>query len=135
VALPAGHRQRHRNGVADDGELPLWREVAAEPSNPEEIDVLTADQKAQYESMRQTALADLEAIDDAIASELTRVKKRLLELQEDKKAVRQILDGVSARLGMPPLPPLKDLNLTDLGRPGAAPKEMPSAHSRPVGVP
>ena len=97
--------------------------------------MLTADQKMQYQGMRQTALADLEAIDDEIASELARVKKRLLELQEDKKAVKQILDGVSARLGMPALPPLKDLNLTDLGRQGVASKDAPSALSRPVGVP
>lgn len=89
--------------------------------------MLSADQKKQYESMRYTALADLEAIDDEITSELARVKKRLLELQGDKKAVKQILDGVSARLGLPPLPPLKDLNLTDIGRLGGATKEMHSA--------
>ena len=75
--------------------------------------------------MRYTALADLEAIDDEMTSELARVKKRLLELQDDKKAVKQILDGVSARLGMPLLPPLKDLNLKDIGRIGGATKENP----------
>jgi hypothetical protein len=97
--------------------------------------VLNADQKVDYERLRQTALADLESIDEEIASELARVKKRLLELQEDKKAVKQILDGVSARLGMPPLPPLKDLNLTDLGRLGGPSKDVSSSHPRPVAVP
>jgi hypothetical protein len=97
--------------------------------------VLNAEQKSQYERMRQTALADLEAVDEEIASELARVKKRLLELQEDKKALKQILDGVSARLGMPPMPPLKDLNLTDLARLGGPSREMSSSHPRPVGVP
>ena len=96
--------------------------------------MLSADQKKQYEAMRYTALADLEAIDDEMKSELARVKKRLLELQDDKKAVKQILDGVSARLGMPPLPPLGDLNLAEVGRLGSATKEMHSA-SFPEEVP
>jgi hypothetical protein len=78
--------------------------------------VLNPEQKAQYETMRQLALDDLEAIDREMASELGRVKKRLLELQEDKKAVKQILDGASARLGLPPSPPLKDVKLADLSR-------------------
>jgi hypothetical protein len=97
--------------------------------------VVNAERKIEYERMRQTALADLEAIDDEIASELARVKKRLLELQEDKKALKQIVDGASARLGIAPLPPLKDLNLADLGRLGTASKETSSPHPRPVGVP
>ena len=88
--------------------------------------MLSGDHKQQYEAMRYTALADLEAIDNEMASEVARVKKRLLELQDEKKAVRQILDGVSARLGTPPLPPLKDLDLTDIGRLGGTTKERPS---------
>ena len=78
--------------------------------------MLSPEQKKQYESIRHTAVADLESIDGEIASELAQVKKRLLELQEEKKAVKQILDGASARLGMPAVPPLKDLNLGDLSR-------------------
>ena len=97
--------------------------------------MLSADQKKQYEAMRYTALADLEAIDDEITSELARVKKRLLELQDDKKAVKQILDGVSARLGMPPLPPLKDLNLADIGRLGGAATELPPVFSEELPSP
>ena len=88
--------------------------------------MLNAEQKKQYEPMRYTALADLETIDEEIKSELARVKKRLLELQDDKKAVKQILDGLSARLGMPPLPPITELNLAEVGRLGGATKE---AHS------
>ena len=87
--------------------------------------MLSGDHKQQYEAMRYTALADLEAIDNEIASEVARVKQRLLELQDQKKAVRQILDGVAARLGTPPLPPLKDLDLTDIGRLGGTAKERP----------
>ena len=71
--------------------------------------------------MRETALAEFEAIDREIASELVRVKKRLLELQEDKRAVKQILDGASARLGLPSSPPVKDIRLSELSRLSEAP--------------
>jgi hypothetical protein len=97
--------------------------------------VLSPEQKAQYESIRRTALGDLESIDDQITSELARVKRRLLELQEEKKAVKQILDGATARLGMPPVPPLKELNLGDLSRLGMPSNDRASGHSRPVTVP
>ena len=96
--------------------------------------MLSPEQKEQYESIRRTALADLESIDEEIALELARVRKRLLELQDEKKAVKQVLDGASARLGMPAVPPLKDLNLGDLSRLGAPSKDLASAHS-PVTVP
>ena len=63
--------------------------------------MLSPEQKAQYESIRQTALVDLESIEEDIAAELAKVKKRLLELQEEKKAVKQVLDGAAAGLGCP----------------------------------
>jgi hypothetical protein len=97
--------------------------------------VLRKEQNEQYESIRRTALGDLETIDDEIASELARVKKRLLELQEDKKTVKQILDGATARLGMTPVPPLKELNLGDLSRLGVPSNDQTPAHSPPVTVP
>jgi hypothetical protein len=96
--------------------------------------VLSPEQKATYESIRQTALGDLESIDEDIAAELARVKKRLLELQEEKKAVKQVLDGASARLGLPAAPPLKDLNLSDLSRLGTRSSDAAS-HSQAVTVP
>ena len=97
--------------------------------------MLSPEQQEKYESIRRTALDDLETIDDDIASELARVKKRLLELQEEKKAVKQVLDGATARLGLPPLPPLKELNLGDLSRLGVPSKDRTPAHSWPVTVP
>ena len=97
--------------------------------------MLRPEQKTQYQSIRHTALADLETIDNEIASELSRVKKRLLELQEEKKAVKQVLDGASARLGMPAVPPLKDLNLGDLSRLGVPLNDGPPARSGTVTVP
>jgi hypothetical protein len=78
--------------------------------------VLTQDQKAKYEQIRQTALSELQSLDRDIEIELANVKKRLLELQEAKKSVKQILDGASARLGTSSGVTLKDLNLTELSR-------------------
>ena len=95
--------------------------------------MLSPEQKATYESIRQTALVDLESIDEDIAAELARVKKRLLELQEEKKAVKQVLDGASARLGLPATPPLRDLNLSDLSRLGTRSSDAPS-HPQPVSL-
>jgi len=77
--------------------------------------VLTQDQKAKYEQIRQTALSELQSLDRDIETELASVKKRLLELQEAKKSVKLILDGASARLGTSSVA-IKDLNLTELSR-------------------
>jgi hypothetical protein len=78
--------------------------------------VLTQEQKAKYEQIRQTAISELQEIDREIEAELTSVKKRLLDLQEAKKSVKQILDGASARLGTSAGVTIKDLNLTELTR-------------------
>ncbi|MFN8060934.1 MAG: hypothetical protein U0Q12_17385 [Vicinamibacterales bacterium] len=78
--------------------------------------MLTNDQKAKYEQIRQTAIGELEFIDREIEAELAAVKKRLLQLQDDKKAVKQIYDGATARLGLASAVVVKDLNLSDLNR-------------------
>ena len=80
--------------------------------------MLTVDQKSKYESIRDTALSELQALDREMESELASVKKRLLELQESKKSVKQILDGASARLGTTAGVTLKELNLSELSRSG-----------------
>jgi hypothetical protein len=79
--------------------------------------VLTEDQKAHYEKVRKFAQEEMEAFDREIATELGRIKKRLLELQDSKKAVKQIFDGASARLGLDLSPPLREINLSDLKKP------------------
>ena len=95
--------------------------------------MLTADQKITYERMRQTAISELEALDQDIAAELSRTKKRLLELQDAKKALKQIFDGASARLGLNASAPLKELNLADLKHAADVaidvPSEQPAAAS------
>ena len=79
--------------------------------------MLTAEQKTQYQKIRQMAQDEMEAFDREIAVELGRIKTRLLELQDDKKAVKQIFDGASARLGLDLSPPLREINLSDLKKP------------------
>lgn len=79
--------------------------------------MLTEEQKAHYESVRQIAQEEMAACDREIALELSRIKKRLLELQEDKKAVKLVFDGASARLGLELSPPLREINLSDLKKP------------------
>jgi hypothetical protein len=101
--------------------------------------VLSADLKAKYEQIRQTAVADLESLDREIEAELSKIKRRLLELQEDKKAVKQILDGASARLGVPSPVALKEINLSDLSRHvdtagDTAPTVVRRPHTSPVGA-
>lgn len=90
--------------------------------------MLTPEQKASYEQIRQTALAELEALDREIASELSLVKRRLLELQESKKAVKQILDGASIMLGTS-APALREISLSDLNRHVELAKPAPAPSS------
>jgi hypothetical protein len=78
--------------------------------------VLTDEQKTRYEQTRQMAKSELDQIDKEIETELTRVKERLLELQQAKKAIKQIYDGACARLGIKSSLEIKDLNLSDLGK-------------------
>lgn len=79
--------------------------------------MLTDEQKAHYEKVRRIAHDEMDAFDREISTELSRVKKRLLELQEQKKVVKQVFDVVSTRLGLEPSPPLREMNLLDLKKP------------------
>jgi hypothetical protein len=76
--------------------------------------MLTEQQKKKYEVTRQMAKEELEELDREISAELARVKDRLLELQQAKKAVKQIYDGACARMGVNSVLEMKDLNLSEL---------------------
>ncbi|HYK91038.1 MAG TPA: hypothetical protein VE398_19860 [Acidobacteriota bacterium] len=76
--------------------------------------MLTDQQKQKYEVTRQMAKEELEQLDRDITAELARAKERLLELQQAKKAVKQIYDGACSRMGVKSVIEMKDLNLTDL---------------------
>jgi hypothetical protein len=96
--------------------------------------MLTDDQKAHYEQVRKFAREEMEQFDREIATELGRIRKRLLELQESKKAVKLIFDGASSRLGLDLSPPVREINLSDLRKTVDAPslvgEATEAAHSR-----
>ncbi len=76
--------------------------------------MLTEQQRQKYEVTRQMAKEELDALDREISAELAKVKDRLLELQQAKKAVKQIYDGACARMGVNSVLEMTDLNLSDL---------------------
>lgn len=76
--------------------------------------MLTEEQRKKFEQTRQMAKEELEALDRDISEELAKVKDRLLELQQAKKAVKQIYDGACSRMGIKSVLEVSDLNLTDL---------------------
>ena len=76
--------------------------------------MLTEEQKHKYEATRQMAKEELQELDREISAELAKVKDRLLELQQAKKAVKQIHDGACARMGIKSVLEVTDLNLSDL---------------------
>jgi hypothetical protein len=78
--------------------------------------VLTEEQKLKYEQTRQMARTELDQIDKDIELELAKVKEKLLELQQAKKAIKQIYDGACARLGIKSALEMKDINLADLSK-------------------
>ena len=75
---------------------------------------MTEEQKHKYEATRQMAKEELQELDREISAELAKVKDRLLELQQAKKAVKQIHDGACARMGIKSVLEVTDLNLSDL---------------------
>ncbi|MCK4835346.1 MAG: hypothetical protein KAT17_01845 [Candidatus Aminicenantes bacterium] len=54
---------------------------------------LKSEDKSFYESTLKEAKKKIEIIDASIEEELARVKEKINQLQEQKKAVRQIYDG------------------------------------------
>ncbi len=76
--------------------------------------MLTEQQKIRYETTRQMAKEELDMLDRDIMAELAKAKARLKELQEAKKAVKQIHDGACARLGIKSVLEMKDFSLADL---------------------
>jgi hypothetical protein len=80
--------------------------------------MLSEQQKQKYELARQMAKEELELLDKEMNAELARAKERLLELQQAKKAVKQIYDGACMRMGIKSVLEMKDFSLSDLVRQG-----------------
>jgi len=79
---------------------------------------LTDQQKQKFELTRQMAKEELEQLDREMNAELARAKERLLELQQAKKAVKQIYDGACARMGIKSVIEMKDFNISELVKQG-----------------
>jgi hypothetical protein len=62
---------------------------------------LTDQQRKSYEHTLELAKQDMEELDRLIEEELAKVKDRLAELQNAKKASRQMYDAACMRLGVP----------------------------------
>jgi len=76
--------------------------------------MLTEQQKQKFETARQMAKEELDQLDREMSAELARAKEKLLELQQAKKAVKQIYDGACNRLGVKSAIEMRDFNLADL---------------------
>jgi len=76
--------------------------------------MLTEEQRSKYDMARQLAREDLEQLDREIVSELTRVRQRLQELQQAKRAVKQIYDGACARMGIESVIEVKEISFAEL---------------------
>ena len=62
---------------------------------------LTDQQRKFYENILAVTRSELDELDRAIEEELAKVKDRLAELQNAKKASRQTYDAACLRLGIP----------------------------------
>jgi hypothetical protein len=62
---------------------------------------LTEQQRKFYESTLQTTRAEMEELDRLIEEELAKVKDRLTELRDAKRASRQMYEAACMRLGVP----------------------------------
>lgn len=62
---------------------------------------LTEQQRKFYENTLAVTRQEMEELDRLIEEELAKVKDRLAELQNAKKASRQMYDAACLRLGIP----------------------------------
>lgn len=62
---------------------------------------LNEQQRKFYENTLQMTKQEIEDLDRQIEVELAKVKERLAELQNGKKAARQMYDAACLRLGIP----------------------------------
>jgi hypothetical protein len=70
--------------------------------------MLNDEQKRKYEATRQMATEELERFDRMLAEEVHRAKQKIEELQQAKKAVKQIYDSACALLGVRSVVEMKD---------------------------
>jgi ribosomal protein L11 len=78
--------------------------------------MLTEEQKRRYEETLGLAREELEHLDRELVTEVAHAKQRLHDLQEAKKAVKQIYDGACARLGVPSDLKTQNIDLADIDK-------------------
>jgi hypothetical protein len=74
---------------------------------------MTSDQKTRYEAMKQMAREELDHLDKELSEEVARARQRIEELQNAKKAMKQIYDNTCTLLGVKSVVEMKDYGLED----------------------
>jgi hypothetical protein len=73
--------------------------------------MFTEEQKRKYEAARQMAKEEIERFDKELAEEVMRAKQKIEELQQAKKAMKQIHDAVCTLLGVKSVIEMKDYRI------------------------
>jgi TonB family protein len=93
--------------------------------------IFNEEQKRKYEATRQMVKDEIERFDRELAEEVIRAKHRIEELQQAKKAAKQIHDAACALLGVKSVIEMKDYEIAELEKqvwafsPAADPRQYP----------
>jgi FtsZ-binding cell division protein ZapB len=75
---------------------------------------MTIDHNTRYETMKKMAMEELERLDKELSEEVIRAKRKIEELQKEKKVVKQIYDDACSLLGVKSIVEIKDYGLGDI---------------------
>ena len=78
---------------------------------------MMSEHKSKYETLKQMAKDQLDSLDKELNEEIIRAKKRIEELQKEKKVVKQIYDDACILLGVKSVVEMKDYGLGDMDKP------------------
>jgi hypothetical protein len=80
------------------------------------MNMFTEEQRQRYEVTRQMAQDEIERFDRELAEEVRRTKQRIEELQQAKKAAKQIYDATCALLGVKSVIEIKDYKIGEVDK-------------------
>ncbi len=80
--------------------------------------MLTEDRRLKYETMKEMAADEIERFDKELAEEVLRAKQRIEELQQSKKAAKQIYDAACTVLGVKSVIEMKEYRIGDMEKQG-----------------
>jgi len=75
---------------------------------------MMSEHKSKYETLKQMAKDQLDSLDKELNEEIIRAKKRIEELQKEKKVVKQIYDDACILLGVKSVVEMKDYELEEI---------------------